>query len=75
MIWWIIVPIVIAIVYLVLGFIITKALIKKDVVHSPLDFWFYFLLWLPIFFFGGLWTLLCVIARAPINFAYKHLDK
>lgn len=75
MIWTVAVPIVIALVYLILGFIITKRLIKMEMVDSPADFWFYFLLWLPAFLIGGIWSFLTWLAKFPVKFAEKHLYK
>lgn len=75
MIWTVIVPIVIVLAYLILGFIITKRLIKMEMVVTTGDFWFYFLLWFPAFLIGGIWSILSWLVKFPIKFAEKHINK
>lgn len=75
MIWMILVPIVIAVIYLVIGFFICKNFIKNEHIHTAGDFWFYFLLWLPAFTIGGIWSLFSWLGRFPKRFAENQINK
>jgi uncharacterized membrane protein len=72
--WWIM-PIFIAVVYFTIGFFICKQLIKNNVIESVLEYWLYFIFWLPMFLFGALITLLRWVGRVPKRIAENQIHK
>ncbi|AHY25065.1 hypothetical protein AVV36_gp103 [Pectobacterium bacteriophage PM2] len=73
--WIIVMPIVIFIVYFVLSFIISKILIKKGIIETAGDYWFYFILWLPSFVLGLIYSFLILLLTFPKNWANKQINK
>lgn len=72
--WWLM-PIVIAIVYCIAGFFICKKLIKMEQIDSPLEWWYWFILWLPIMATGLVWTIMAFLIQFPKKFAEKQINK
>lgn len=72
--WWIM-PIFIGLVYFALGFLVCKAFIKNNTIESVSDYWFYFILWLPLFVLGGLWSLAKWISKFPTRIAENQINK
>ncbi|QYN80256.1 hypothetical protein [Kosakonia phage 305] len=72
--WWFM-PIFLVGVYFTIGFLITKAFIKNEHIHSVADWWFWFVLWLPAFCVGGLWSALAWLAKLPKRIAENQINK
>lgn len=72
--WWIM-PIFVGMVYFALAFLICKYLIKNGTIETASDYWFYFILWLPLFTIGGLMTLGGWLIKFPKQIAENQINK
>ena len=73
--WWLM-PIFIGLVYLALGFIIAKHMIKEEVyIKNAFDYWLVLLFWLPGAAIGGTISLIKFLAILPKRFAENQINK
>lgn len=74
MMWWAM-PIFIALVYLAVGFGVSKVLIKNGTIETVFDYWYYFILWLPLAVAGVLWTVAVKLIKIPKAIAEGQINK
>lgn len=72
--WWLM-PIIVALVYFVVGHFICRALIKNEHIQSVGAYWFYFICWLPAVAFGLLWKVLSTASKLPRRIAERQLNQ
>lgn len=72
---WIAMPIVIAVVYLVIGSIIANKMVATDYIESSLGWWTYVLFWLPIVIWSGFYHAISWLISIPINLAERQIKK
>ncbi|BBC78151.1 Hypothetical protein KNT65_gp103 [Escherichia phage EcS1] len=65
----------ILIVYFIVGYIITRQLIKRGVVDTATDFWFFLTLWLWIAICIGIVSLFKAIWFLPKKLAHNQINK
>lgn len=72
---WIIMPIVIAIIYLVVGFIIANKMVATDYIESSLGWWTYVLFWLPIVLWSCFFHVISLLISIPARLAERQIKK
>ena len=72
--WWIM-PVVIALVYLTVGWLITNALVKRGYIETPFNYLFSIILWLPVGVIQVIWRILSWLLMQPKLFAERQLEK
>ncbi|AKU43747.1 hypothetical protein CPT_Merlin101 [Citrobacter phage Merlin] len=75
MIWWYIVPVIIAVIYLVAGWYIVNALVKRGAIETPQGYIFILLLWLPVAVVSIIWRTLAWLLLWPKRFAESQINK
>lgn len=72
---WIIMPIVIAIIYLAVGFVIANKMVATDYIETSLAWWAYVLFWLPVVIWSGFYHGISWLISIPSALAERQIKK
>lgn len=64
-----------ALIYLVLGWVVTEYLVKRKVISLPISYLFSIILWLPGIIIGALLRILFLILVTPYRYAKSRVEK
>lgn len=68
-------PIIIFVIYIIIGWSVVKHLIKEGSVETAFAFWFYVFLWLPAFILGCIFIAFKFMLKLPKRIAEKAINK
>jgi len=75
LLWSVVVPIVVAIIYFVVGWSVCKHLIKNGTIEKAGEYWFYLIFWFPAFIVGAIIMFFRWAGKLPKRIAENAINK
>lgn len=74
--WWTM-PVFVALIYFAVGFLVCRFILdkKEDIIESAADYWFYFILWLPLCVIGFIWSVGNALWTIPKKIAESQINR